>query len=141
MSEKQIDRALERAAALALAPLPVATEGNPFVPPVNAAWAQLHNIPAGTPVATLGEGGQDDHIGIYQIDVNVPENSAQARPILLGWVDALRAAFVAGRLLTHDGQSVRVRSAERSQIRRVDGWMRVSVSVNYSALTTRPEIA
>lgn len=141
MSEQRIDRALERAAAMALAPLPIATEGNPFTPPVNGPWAQLFNLRAGVPIATLGEGGQDDHLGIYQIDVNVPESSAQPRPVLLGWVDVLRTAFVAGRLLTHEGQGVRVRNTDISSIRRVDGWLRVSVSVNYSALTTRPEIA
>ncbi len=139
MSEIKIDRALERAAAMALAPLPIATEGNPFTPP-NGPWAQFTNLRAGADVVSLGVGGQDEHRGVYQIDVSVPESSAQPRPELLGRADALRAVFVAGRVLTHEGQRVRVRSADVSQIRRVDGWLRVSVSVNYSAFTTRPEV-
>jgi hypothetical protein len=146
MSEFNIDRALEAAAVAALGsafsgtPPRIAAEGFPFTPPSSGPWAQFFNLPASAGVATLGVGGQDDHVGVFQIDVNVPESGQNPRGALLGHADALRAYFVAGRRLTHSTQTVRVVRAERSQIRRVDGWQRVSVSVTYSAFTTRPEV-
>lgn len=142
MSESSIDRALEVAAVAALGPAftgRIAFEGFGFSPPVGV-WAQLTNMPAGAAVSSLGEGGQDEHVGVYQIDVSVPESGGNPRAVLLGHADRIRAYFVAGRSFSYSGQVVRVRSASRSPIRRVDGWLRVSVSVTYSAFSTRPEV-
>ena len=143
MSESSIDRALEVAAVAALGPAftsRTAFEGFAFAPPTSGAWAQLTHLPAGAAVSSLGEGGQDEHVGVYQIDVSVPESGGNPRAALLGHADRIRAHFVAGRTFTYSGQGVRIRSASRSAIRRVDGWQRVSVSVTYSAFTTRPEV-
>ncbi|NLA68317.1 MAG: hypothetical protein GX856_08775 [Gammaproteobacteria bacterium] len=142
MSEASIDRALEVAAVAALGPTfegRIATEAQIFSPPYDR-WAQLTHLRAGADIATLGVGGQDEHVGVYQIDVSVPEVGGNPRAVLLGHADRIRAHFIAGRRFTHEGQGVRVRSASVSQIRRVDGWQRVSVSVSYSALSTRPEV-
>lgn len=143
MTEARIDRALESAAAAALGSDftgRIATEGNPFTPPAAGAWAQLTNLRAGADVASLGVGGMDDHTGVFQIDITVPANSANPRGVLLGHADRLRAFFVAGRPLTFQGQTVRVRSASVSSLRLVDTNQRVSVSISYTALTIRPEI-
>jgi len=143
MSEASIDRALEVAAVAALGPAftgRIAAEGFGFSPPATGPWAQLTNLPAGAAVSSLGVGGQDEHVGVYQIDVSVPESGGNPRAVLLGHADRIRAHFVAGRSFSYSGQVVRVRSAFRSPIRRVDGWQRVSVSVTYSAFTTRPEV-
>lgn len=142
MSEASIDRALEVAAVAALGPTftgRIAFEGLPFATP-QGHWAQLTNLRAGADVASLGVGGQDEHVGVYQIDVSVPETGGNPRAALLAHADRIRAHFVAGLLVTHGAQGVRVRSASVSSIRRVDGWQRVSVSVTYSAFTTRPEV-
>ena len=143
MSEFRIDRALESAAAVALGPSftgRIATEGNPFTKPATGVWAQITNLRAGADVASLGAGGMDDHTGVLQIDITVPANSTNPRAALLGHADRVRAYFVAGRQLTFQGQTVRVRSASVSPIRLVDTNQRVSVSVSYTALTIRPEI-
>lgn len=143
MSESSIDRALEVAAVAALGPElsgRIAFEGFPFAPPTDGAWAQLFHLPAGAAVASLGVGGMDEHVGVYQIDVNVPESGGNPRAALLGHADALRGYFVTGRRFTYGTQGVRITRAERSAIRRVDGWQRISVSVTYSAFTVRPEV-
>lgn len=143
MSEALIDRALEAAAVAALGSGftgRIAVEGFAFTPPAAGAWAQLTHLPAGADVASLGVGGMDEHVGVFQIDVNVPESGGNPRATLLAHADTLRSYFTAGRLFINGSQSVRVRSASRSSIRRVDGWQRVSVSVSYSAFTTRPEV-
>lgn len=143
MSEANIDRALEAAAAAALgSPFTgrIATETQPFTPPASGAWAQLSNLRAGTDVASLGVGGMDEHLGVFQIDVNVQESGGNPRATLLAHADALRTYFVTGRRFTHSTQGVRVTRADVSPIRRVDGWQRISVSVRYSAFSTRPEV-
>lgn len=145
MSEYSIDRALEAAAVEALGwefVDRIAFEGvhDPRLPPSSGAWAQLIHLPASAEVASLGVGGQDEHTGVFQVDVSVPEVGGNPREALLDCADRLRRYFVAGRRLTHCQQGVRVRSASRSAIRRVDGWLRISVSVTYSAFTTRPEV-
>jgi len=140
MSEVKINAALVTAYRAALPALSSATayEGMGFTPTIGSKWGQVFNLRAAADVASLGVGGQDDHTGVFQIDVNVPENSGTAA--LLADADTLRAYFVVGRAFTYQSQSVRVRRADVSPIRRVDGWLRVSVSVTYSAYTTRPEI-
>lgn len=145
MSESSIDRALEAAAVAALGPefterIAVEAPGRAFTRPASGPWAQLTNLRAGADVASLGAGGMDEHVGVFQIDVNVPESGGNPRATLLQHADQLRGYFVAGRRFTHSNQSVRVTRADVSQIRRVDGWQRVSVSVRYSAFSTRPEV-
>lgn len=148
MSESKIDAALVTAYRAAMPALVdstsyepgVGSDGLPFRRPVDAKWAGLTNLRAGSDVASLGVGGQDESTGVFQIDINVPETNLSAKPALLTDADALNNYFVAGRLLTYQTQAVRVRRADVSPIRRVDGWLRISVSVTYSAFTTRPEI-
>lgn len=140
MSEVKINAALVTAYRAAMPSLVSSTayEGMSFTPTVGQKWGQVTNLRAGADMASLGVGGQDESTGVFQIDVSVPENSGTAT--LLADADTLRAYFVAGRSFTYQSQSVRVRRADVSPIRRVDGWLRVSVSVTYSAITIRPEI-
>lgn len=143
MSEANIDRALEAAAVAALGPefagtpARIAAEGFPFTPPAGH-WAALKHLPAAAAVASQGANGMDEHVGVFQIDVNVPESGGNPRAVLLVHADRIRAHFFAGRSFTHGGQGVRVRIASRSDIRRVDGWQRISVSVSYEAFSIRP---
>lgn len=140
MSEAKISAALVAAYRAALPALADATayEGRAFVPGDRAEWAQLTNLRAGTDVASLGEGGADEHLGVLQIDINVPENTGTA--VLLARADTLRGYFVAGRRFTNSGQNVRINGADVSAIRSVESWLRISVSVNYSAHSIRPEV-
>lgn len=140
MSETKINAALVTAYRAAMPALvsQTAYEGASFTPTTGVKWGQLNNLRAGADIASLGAGGQDEHTGVFQIDVSVSENTGTAA--LLADADTLRAYFIAGRVFTYETQPVRVRRADVSPIRRVDGWLRVSVSVTYSAITLRPEI-
>lgn len=139
MSEVRINAALVSAAQAALVPAivpatAIAWEGKAFTPP-QGKWAAVFRLPAGNDVASLGEGGQDDATGVFQIDVNDKEDSGTA---LLKEADKLKAYFVAGRSFTYQGQCVHVMRCDISAIRRVDGWLRISASIYYSSYTTRP---
>jgi hypothetical protein len=137
MSAKKINAALVAAYRAAMPGLINATayEGAAFTPTVGSKWAQLTNLRAGDDPATLGIGGQDEASGVFQIDISVAENTGTAA--LLTDADTLKAYFVGGRTFTYESQCVHVRKADVSQIRRVDGWLRISVSVFYLSRSTR----
>lgn len=118
--------------------LPTAYEGADFKPPSNAPWASVFIIPADSPPATLGAGGMDEHIGFMQIDYNTPAGAGRAG--LIAYAQAVRNQFVAGKTFTRNSQTVTVDSVDRSNIRHVDGWLRISLTINWTARTIRPEI-
>ena len=137
MSLKKINSALVSAYLAAYPSVPTSYEGVAFTPP-QGKWAQVTNLPAGGDVVTLGTGGEDEIAGVFQIDVNVTEGTGTS--VLLADLDTLKNYFIAGRWLTYQGQNVLVRKAEPSQIRRVDGWQRISLSVFYTSRQTRGNI-
>lgn len=141
MSETNINAALVSAAAAALGSgytSRIAYEGRDFTPPSSGKWAGVYNLRAGAGVATLGVGGEDQHDGVLQIDMSVPENSGTGT--LLTDADAIRAYFIAGRTFIYSGQCVLVRRCDVSPIRQVDGYLRISASVTYLSRSIRPAL-
>ena len=119
--------------------LPTAYEGESFKLADKAkAWAAVFTLPASIAPATLGVGGQDEHLGITQIDFNVPPGTG--RSALFGYAQAVLDGFVAGGRIEYEGQEVEIESVDRSSIRVIDGWMKISLSIKWLARTTRPEI-
>lgn len=116
--------------------LTTAYEGKDFTPTAGTAWAAVFHLPASSDVDTLGAGGEDVHLGIFQVDINVPENTGTA--VLLQHAQSLRTYFYAGRTVSYGGQDVRIRSVSRGAIRKDGAWNRVSVSISYRAWTARP---
>nr|WP_024308499.1 phage tail terminator-like protein [Pseudomonas sp. P818] len=139
MSEVKINAALVQGLAAAALGLQIAPEGKNFSPPsTSTAWAAWFNLPASTDVATLGVGGNDETTGIFQVDLNYPLNDGTAN--ILAAVQKLRDYFVAGRSLVYRGQCVKVERVTRNNLRPVDGWQQISVSIYYIAQTVRPEV-
>ena len=118
--------------------LSTAYENDHFKPPANADWAQISIVPAGSAAFTLGVNGEDLHTGFMQIDFNVKPGSGRAQ--LMTYAQAIRDEYVIGKGYTLDDQSVRVTGADRSSIRPVDGWTRISMTIYFEATTIRPTI-
>jgi hypothetical protein len=114
--------------------LDTAHENRPFKPG-NSPWASLFLAPNAPAVATLGDGGEDEHTGFLQIDLNYPQHTGTAG--VLETADKIRAYFVAGRRLVYDGQEVLIRSSGRTAGVNVDGWYRVSMTIFWTARTNR----
>lgn len=139
MSETKIQSALVQGLAAASLGIPTGGEGKNFAPPaVTAPWAAWFNLPADTEVASLGQGGMDETVGIFQVDLNYPMNDGTGN--ILAAVQKLRDYFVAGRRLVYQGQCVKVERVTRNNLRPVDGWQQINVSIYYSANTVRPEV-
>lgn len=139
MSEIRINAALVQGLAAAALGLQIAPEGKSTAPPnVSTPWAAWFNLPASTDVASLGVGGNDETVGVFQVDLNYPLNDGTAN--ILAAVQKLRDYFVAGRRLVYQDQTVKVERVTRNNLRPVDGWQRINVSIFYSAYTIRPEV-
>lgn len=139
MSEAKIQSALVQGLVAAALGIATGGEGKDFKPPATTTpWANWFNLPASTDVATLGVGGNDETTGIFQVDLNYPLNDGTAN--ILGAVQKLRDYFVAGRRLVYQGQCVKVERVTRNNLRPVDGWQQINVSIYYIAQTVRPEV-
>jgi len=139
MSILDIDGALIQAYVDLGLGLSTAYENAHFVPPTDgSAWAAVFIVPAVTDFFTLGSNGEDLHTGFMQIDFNVAHGTGRAA--LVGYYNSVRASFIGGKAFTKNSQSVQITTVERSSVREADGWMRLSVTVNWQAETIRPTI-
>lgn len=139
MSEIRINAALVAGLTATALGIPIANEGKNFTPPaVTLPWAAWFNLPADTDSASLGVGGMDETVGLFQVDLNYPLNDGTGN--ILAAVQKLRDYFVAGRRLVYQGQCVKVDRVTRNNLRPVNGWQQINVSIYYSANTIRPEV-
>ena len=119
--------------------LSTAYEGEEHKPPIDGSdWAKVSIVPAVIDYNSLGEGGTDKHLGFMQIDFNVAPGTGRAA--LLGYAQTIRTEFVGGKSYTLNSQNVRIDTVDRSAVREIDGWTRISVTVNWEAETSRPAI-
>lgn len=130
-----IDSALIQAFSDGSFNLSWASENRAFTPAPGTAWAALFVIPNQPAVASLGNGGQDIHDGIFQIDLNYPSGAGEG--LAKQKASAIRTYFYAGRAFTYSTQAVEVVSCGRGPARNVDSWYRVPVTVTWRAWTFR----
>lgn len=131
MSEIKINAALV-SAYLACGVMPrerTEFEGVGFKPVTGQSWARITDLPSSNDPAGLGQYAPDERLGILQIDLLHPKGSGTA-PIL-GDAQRVLQYFNKGRRLEYDGQVVKVRKSQRSQIRTEELWQSVSVDVHY----------
>ena len=101
-------------------------------------WAAVFIVPATSGFNSLGVNGTDLHEGFMQIDFNIPHGKGRAD--LLSYAQSVRDEFVGGKAYTLNSQNTRITTVERSSVREVDGWMRISMTVNWESETVRPTI-
>lgn len=98
-------------------------------------WIGLHNLRSLSSPVTLGQDGEDNHPGLFQIDINYPRNKGSA--LVLQKADEIKGSFKAGTSFTYDGQVVTVLGVSLNSGRQVDGYYRASLTVSYYARTFR----
>jgi hypothetical protein len=139
MSMLDIDGALIQAYVDLGMGLSTAYEGVHFDPPKDGTdWASVFIVPATIDYNSLGNNGEDIHIGFMQIDFNVEHGVGRAA--LLGYAQQIRDEFTGGKGYTQNSQNVRIDTVDRTAVRESDGWMTISVTVNWEATTIRPTI-
>lgn len=106
-----------------------------FTPPPTEPYATVDLLPASSEPVTLGQGGEDEHLGILQIGLYYPLQ-AGGGPIIESF-DKLRTFFTAGVSLVHEGTEVSVLSCGVSPAANRDSRYVAYVSVYWRARTTR----
>lgn len=114
----------------------VQQENVKFLPPTGSSWASLWFLPNIKDVATLGPEGFDELTGVFQIDLNFPQDSG--RKLSQDIADVVESNFTSGTKLAYSGQEVTVTACGRSQGRNVNGSFRVPITVGFRALVARP---
>lgn len=115
--------------------LPTAYENKQFDPKPGKPWASLVIVPNQPSASSVGEFGEDQHDGFFQIDLNYPLNTGDGA--ILAKADEISWHFRAGRAFVYADQTVRIRSAGRSPGRVVDGFYRISLTINWTARVAR----
>lgn len=98
-------------------------------------WYALHNLRGQSSPVTMGNKGEDNHPGIFQIDVNAPKGSGSG--MVLGEVDKLVPLLPAGKAFTANGQTVKLLGTSVSPGRTVGGYYRVSITLSYYSRSVR----
>lgn len=137
MSLVKINAALLEAYRAIGLDLPTMYEMRDYRPPASSIWVKVTNMPAARSVRTMGDGGEDDITGVFQIDVHVPENSGTAA--ILRPVDKIHNHFHPGRRFTYEGQQVKVLRSSLTPVRKLSdsASYRSSVSVFWTSPTVR----
>ena len=98
-------------------------------------WGSVFILPNQPTPESAGAGGMDGNTGIMQIDLNYPLDAGSGA--IVAKADSVAQWFKAGTRLAYGGQQVQIQSCGRSQGRLVDGFFRVSMTINWTAYVPR----
>lgn len=141
MSQEKIKAAVMKAVdnrVKLLDPVPeVSWPNKKFTPGANT-WIRVTYMPSNDSTETLGEGGEQELLGIVQLDINILTDIGEKTQNLI--LAQLEAYFVPGKNFTYQSQAVNFISCNRSPGRIVDGFFRVSLSVTFYSRYFRPSL-
>ncbi len=138
MNATDIEEALRQTflAAIPAAAAACSFENQPFDPKGKSVWFEFHFMPNKPEVATLGLGGQDEHTGIAQIDIHVPQGSG--RQSAKAYIESLRSVFTPSLPLVYNSGVVTIRACGQVPGGVAANSYRFSVSITWEARTSRP---
>lgn len=97
--------------------------------------ARLFVLWAGSDPVTLGDTGENEVSGVFQIDLMYATGRGDGE--LLTVADSICSDYKSGTRLTHNSQQVIVWGAAPTQIVSDGGWLRCSLSINFTAHVRR----
>jgi hypothetical protein len=110
---------------------PIAWENIGFKPVKNKLYLRPSHLPAPTSQAGLGDGGLDEYVGIYQVDVFAP--AGKGRGASEKKLDAIADHFKRGTDLLYNGVYVRLGNVSRNAGFIDEERFVTSVTINYMA--------
>jgi hypothetical protein len=138
MSELKVNAALVEA-YLAAAVMPkerTAFEGVNFTPQSGKSWARLTNLVSYREKVGMASGDSSEVAGILQVDFYYPKGSGTAP--MLNDVDKLMSILHPPKVLSYQGQKVKVSRVQRRVINPDDVWQSISVDIYYWANIVQP---
>jgi len=114
---------------------PVAWENKTYDPVIGTLYVRPTLLPGETTQATLGAQGEDQNIGIYQVDVFAPAGTGKNAAIVMA--DTIANHFKRGSDLVYNGRTVRIRNVSRLVgTNNADGWYQIPIEILYISFTT-----
>ena len=109
---------------------PVAWENVDYAPNSNVLFLRATSLPGETTQACIGDAGLDDHIGIFQVDVFIPDGKGRST-----WPDTVADHFKRGTRLTLNGVVVTISTVSISSAAKDENFYIVPISITYQAFT------
>jgi hypothetical protein len=110
---------------------PIAWENTNYKPNATTLYLRATALPGDTVQACLGDSGRDEHVGIFQVDVFIPDNKGRT-----DWPDQIADHFKRGTVLTQNTVSVRITTVSINTAFKDEDFYIVPVSINYQTFTT-----
>ncbi len=132
---RDLDKALLQGVVDCALGMPIAQQNADFDKPTGAPWAAVFINSNQPSVVTLGDGGEDAHDGILQIDLNYPLGSGTAATADM--IAQIVTFFKAGKRLLYNDTLVHVSSAGKPRSRDIDGWWCTSLTIVWYARIAR----
>ncbi len=109
---------------------PVAWENEDYKPNANTLYLRATSLPGDTTQECLGDDGLDGHIGIFQVDVFIPEGDGRTT-----WPDQIGDHFKRGTRLDQNDVRVTITSVSVSTADKDENFYIVPVSITYQVYT------
>lgn len=113
------------------ASVPVVVENTDFTP-INNPFIRVTLLPADTENIGIEFDSTEDHTGIYQCDVFVPQGKGNKD--VTGIIDELSTLFARGTKLIHNGIAVNIEAISRGTGVRDGGYYITPVFITYRSL-------
>lgn len=110
---------------------PIAWENVNYEPKAKTLFLRATSLPAPTVQACFGDTGRDLHVGIFQVDVFIPEKQGRST-----WPDSIADHFKRGTVLTQNGVDVRITTVSIAPAINDEHFYIVPVSIGYQAFTS-----
>lgn len=135
MSLSNVQSALIQAYQGAGLSLSTEYENQQFEKPSSGNWASVFFLPTQPEAITLGPAGEDEAIGILQIDLYTERfnGTSEAR----SFFETLRTQFKSGNRFTYSGQEVVIASCGRGPGQVVDEYFKTPVTIQWRAYLSR----
>ena len=108
----------------------VAWENVNYIPNSTELYLRATSLPGDTDQACLGDDGLDFHVGIFQVDVFIPDGKGRST-----WPDSIADHFKRGTRLTQNGVTVTITTVSIESATKDENFYIVPVSIGYQAFT------
>lgn len=115
--------------------LDIATENVTFKPMDGSAYLAAFRLPLPVTQATLGDNGEDLHSGIYQININYPQDSGMT--VLYDKADAINLVFKSGATFTSGTTKVRIKNVSVERVIVSGGFATLPLTIEYYTFLER----
>jgi len=109
---------------------PVSWENVDYEPNSSTLFLRATGLPSSTNQACLGDDGLDFHVGIFQVDVFIPDGKGRS-----SWPDAIADHFKRGTRITQNSVTVTITTVSIESASKDENFYIVPVSISYQAFT------